>query len=82
MMAKLTPAQWMALRFFARQPGLPELSDSAEFQATIDGIGSQVNKALEAGGSLIGSDSRRTGRESLSSPSDLLKGHSIDLRRQ
>jgi DNA-binding MarR family transcriptional regulator len=51
---ELTPAQWMALRFFARaNPFSRNPSAFAEFQATTRGTASQVIKVLEAGGYLI-----------------------------
>src|SRR6516165_10147424 len=47
---ELSPAQWMALRYFARaNPFSRNPSAFAEFQATTRGTASQVIKALEAG---------------------------------
>jgi DNA-binding MarR family transcriptional regulator len=51
---ELSPAQWMALRFFARaNPFSRTPSAFAEFQATTRGTASQAIKALEAGGYLV-----------------------------
>ena len=51
---ELSPAQWMALRYFARaNPFSRTPSAFAEFQATTRGTASQAIKALEAGGYLI-----------------------------
>jgi DNA-binding MarR family transcriptional regulator len=51
---KLSPAQWMALRYFARaNPFSQTPSAFAEFQATTRGTASQAIKALEAGGYLV-----------------------------
>ena len=48
---ELSPAQWMALRFFARaNPFSRTPSAFAEFQATTRGTATQTIKALEAGG--------------------------------
>lgn len=50
----LSPAQWMALRFFARaNPVSCTPSAFAVFQATTRGTASQAIKALEAGGYLV-----------------------------
>jgi DNA-binding MarR family transcriptional regulator len=50
---ELSPAQWMALRYFARvNPFFRTPSAFAEFQATTRGTASQAIKALEAGGYL------------------------------
>src|SRR2546426_9301988 len=60
---ELSPAQWMALRFFARAnsfSGTP--SAFAEFQATTCGIASEAIKALEAGGYLVRQRSEADGR--------------------
>ncbi|HYS86137.1 MAG TPA: MarR family transcriptional regulator, partial [Bradyrhizobium sp.] len=49
-----SPAQWMALRYFARaNPFSRTPSAFAEFQATTRGTASQAIKALEAGGYLV-----------------------------
>ena len=46
---ELSPAQWMALRFFARaNPFSRTPSEFAEFQATTRGTATQAIKALEA----------------------------------
>src|ERR1700719_2592134 len=51
---ELSPAQWMALRFFARaNPFSRTPSAFAEFQATTRGTATQAIKALEAGGYLV-----------------------------
>jgi DNA-binding MarR family transcriptional regulator len=50
---ELSPAQWMALRFFARANQFSRNPSAfAEFQATTRGTASQVIKALESGGYL------------------------------
>jgi len=55
---ELSPAQWMALRFFARANSFSRTPSAfAEFQATTRGTASQAIKALEAGVPL-----RRLGR--------------------
>ncbi len=51
---ELSPAQWMALRYFARaNPFSRTPSAFAEFQATTRGTASQAIKALEAAGYLV-----------------------------
>src|SRR5256714_13007018 len=51
---ELSPAQWMALRFFARANSFSRTPSAfAEFQATTRGTASQAIKALEAGGDLV-----------------------------
>src|SRR2546430_17517743 len=51
---ELSPAQWMALRFFARaNPFSRTPSAFAQFQATTRGTATQAIKALEAGGDLV-----------------------------
>jgi DNA-binding MarR family transcriptional regulator len=60
---KLSPAQWMALRYFARaNPFSRNPSAFAEFQATTRGTASQVIKALEASGYLVRQRSKADGR--------------------
>jgi DNA-binding MarR family transcriptional regulator len=60
---ELSPAQWMALRFFARANQFSRNPSAfAEFQATTRGTASQVIKALEAGGYLIRQRSKVDGR--------------------
>ena len=60
---ELSPAQWMALRFFARaNPFSRTPSAFAEFQATTRGTASQAIKALEAGGYLVRQQSEADGR--------------------
>src|SRR6516165_6731346 len=56
---QLSPAQWMALRFFARANSFSRTPSAfAEFQATTRGTASQAIKALEAGGYLLRQRSR------------------------
>ena len=51
---ELSPAQWMALRYFARaNPFSRTPSAFAEFQATTRGTATQTIKSLEAGGYLV-----------------------------
>src|SRR6266487_5978240 len=60
---ELSPAQWMALRFFARaNPFSRTPSAFAEFQATTRGTATQAIKALEAGGYLVRQRSKADGR--------------------
>ena len=60
---KLSPAQWMALRFFARANSLSRTPSAfAEFQATTRGTASQAIKALVAGGYLVRHRSKADGR--------------------
>jgi DNA-binding MarR family transcriptional regulator len=60
---ELSPAQWMALRYFARaNPFSRTPSAFAEFQATTRGTASQAIKALEAGGYLVRQRSKGDGR--------------------
>ena len=60
---ELSPAQWMALRFFARANSFSRTPSAfAEFQATTRGTASQAIKALEAGGYLVRQRSRADGR--------------------
>jgi len=60
---ELSPAQWMALRFFARANSFSRTPSAfAEFQATTRGTASQAIKALEAGGYLARLRSRADGR--------------------
>ena len=60
---ELSPAQWMALRFFARANQFSRNPSAfAEFQATTRGTASQVIKVLEAGGYLIRQRSAADGR--------------------
>src|SRR5260370_38324593 len=50
---ELSPAQWMALRFFARANQFSRNPSAfAEFQATTRGTATQTIKSLEAGGHL------------------------------
>jgi DNA-binding MarR family transcriptional regulator len=51
---ELSPAQWMALRYFGRaNPFSRNPSAFAEFQATTRGTATQTIKSLEAGGYLV-----------------------------
>ena len=60
---ELSPAQWMALRFFARANAFSRTPSAfAEFQATTRGTASQAIKALEAGGYLVRQRSKADGR--------------------
>src|SRR4030095_6404921 len=60
---ELSPAQWMALRYFARaNPFSPTPSAFAEVQGTPRGTASQAIRALEAGGYLVRQRSKADGR--------------------
>ena len=60
---ELSPAQWMALRFFARANSFSRTPSAfAEFQATTRGTASQAIKALEASGYLVRQRSHADGR--------------------
>src|SRR3977135_4639573 len=60
---ELSPAQWMALRFFARANLFSRTPSAfAEFQATTRGTASQAIKALEAAGYLVRQRSQADGR--------------------
>src|SRR6516225_7375072 len=60
---ELSPAQWMALRFFARANAFSRTPSAfAEFQATTRGTASQAIKALVAGGYLVRQRSQADGR--------------------
>ena len=60
---ELSPAQWMALRFFARANRFSRTPSAfAEFQATTRGTASQAIKALETGGHLVRRRSKADGR--------------------
>jgi len=60
---ELSPAQWMALRYFARANPFSRIPSAfAEFQATTRGTASQAIKALEAGGYLVRQRSKADGR--------------------
>ena len=59
----LSPAQWMALRFFSSANSFSRTPSAfAEFQATTRGTASQAIKALEAGGYLVRQRSEADGR--------------------
>src|ERR1019366_1823805 len=60
---ELSPAKWMALRFFARaNPFSRNPSALAEFQATTRGTATQTIKSLEAGGYMVRQPSKADGR--------------------
>ena len=60
---ELSPAQWMALRYFARANQFSRNPAAfAEFQATTRGTASQAIKSLEAGGYLVRQRSKADGR--------------------
>src|SRR5271157_5264515 len=60
---ELSPAPWMALRFFARANQFSRNPSAfAEFQATTRGTATQVIKGLEAGGYLVRQRSEADGR--------------------
>src|SRR5262252_5002935 len=75
----LSPAQWMALRFFARANSFSRTPSAfAEFQATTRGTASQAIKALEAGGYLVRQRSQADGRSVTLRLTD--KGHEVVAR--
>ena len=60
---ELSPAQWMALRYFSRaNPFSRNPSAFAEFQATTRGTATQTIKSLEASGHLVRQRSKADGR--------------------
>jgi len=60
---ELSPAQWMALRFFARANSFSRTPSAfAEFQATTRGTATQAIKTLEAAGYLVRQRSQADGR--------------------
>jgi DNA-binding MarR family transcriptional regulator len=76
---ELSPAQWMALRFFARANSFSRTPSAlAEFQATTRGTASQAIKALEAGGYLVRQRSQADGRSVTLRLTD--KGHQLIAR--
>ena len=76
---ELSPAQWMALRFFARANSFSRTPSAfAEFQATTRGTASQAIKALEAGGYLVRRRSQADGRSVTLRLTD--KGHEVVAR--
>jgi len=76
---ELSPAQWMALRFFSRANSLSRTPSAfAEFQATTRGTASQAIKALEAGGYLVRQRSPADGRSVTLRLTD--KGHEVVAR--
>jgi DNA-binding MarR family transcriptional regulator len=76
---ELSPAQWMALRFFARANSFSRTPSAfAEFQATTRGTASQAIKALEAGGYLIRQQSEADGRSVTLRLTE--KGHEVFAR--
>jgi DNA-binding MarR family transcriptional regulator len=67
---ELSPAQWMALRFFARANQFSRNPSAfAEFQATTRGTATQTIKSLEAGGHLVRQPSKAD-RRSVRSATD------------
>ena len=76
---ELSPAQWMALRFFSRANSFSRTPSAfAEFQATTRGTASQAIKALEAGGYLVRQRSQADGRSVTLRLTD--KGHEVIAR--
>ena len=76
---ELSPAQWMALRFFARASSFSRTPSAfAEFQATTRGTASQAIKALEAVGYLVRQRSQADGRSVTLRLTD--KGHEVVAR--
>jgi DNA-binding MarR family transcriptional regulator len=76
---ELSPAQWMALRFFARANLFSRTPSAfAEFQATTRGTASQAIKALEAGGYLVRQRAQADGRSVTLRLTD--KGHEAVAR--
>ena len=76
---ELSPAQWMALRFFARTNSFSRNPSAfAEFQATTRGTASQAIKALEADGYLVRQRSQADGRSVTLRLTD--KGHEVIAR--
>ena len=76
---ELSPAQWMALRFFARANTFSRTPSAfAEFQATTRGTASQAIKALESGGYLVRQRSQADGRSVTLRLTD--KGHDAIAR--
>ena len=76
---ELSPAQWMALRFFARANSFSRTPSAfAEFQATTRGTASQAIKALEVGGYLVRQRSQADGRSVTLRLTD--KGHKAVAR--
>ena len=64
---ELSPAQWMALRYFSRANSFSRNPSAfAEFQATTRGTASQAIKALEADGYLVRQTIRKADRRSVS----------------
>jgi DNA-binding MarR family transcriptional regulator len=76
---ELSPAQWMALRFFARANSFSRTPSAfAEFQATTRGTASQAIKTLEAGGYLVRQRSQADGRSVTLRLTD--RGHEVVAR--
>ena len=76
---EFSPAQWMALRFFARANSFSRTPSAfAEFQSTTRGTASQAIKALEAGGYLVRQRSQADGRSVTLRLTD--KGHEVVAR--
>jgi DNA-binding MarR family transcriptional regulator len=76
---ELSPAQWMALRFFSRANSFSRTPSAfADFQATTRGTASQAIKALEVGGYLVRQRSQADGRSVTLRLTD--KGHEVVAR--
>ena len=76
---ELSPAQWMALRFFARANSFSRTPSAfVDFQATTRGTASQAIKTLEAGGYLARQRSQADGRSVTLRLTD--KGHEVIAR--
>src|SRR5215469_2509307 len=76
---ELSPAQWMALRYFARANTFSRTPSAfADFQATTRGTASQAIKALETGGHLVRQQSQADGRSVTLCLTD--KGHEVIAR--
>ena len=76
---ELSPAQWMALRFFARANSFSRTPSAfADFQATTRGTAAQAIKALEARGYLVRQRSKADGRSVTLRLTD--KGHEVIAR--
>ncbi len=72
---RLTPAQWIALRYFSRANGYSRtLSGLAQYQATTAGTASQTIKSLEHAGFLERDISSRDARSSVFTITDAGRG--------
>jgi DNA-binding MarR family transcriptional regulator len=75
----LSPAQWMALRFFARANSFSRTPSAfADFQATTRGTASQAIKALQTDGYLVRQRCKADGRSVTLRLTD--KGHEVIAR--